>query len=275
VSDPEPTEASEAPDQHVVDVLADEASLARAQMDAGLAVLAEGTVRRRLAHLEADGVMVDDETDALRLLLAEALWRQARPAAARAALDAVRSSSAQRRLPIALLVEAETLAATGESDRAAGAQERLIAAIGTDGAHALVAGIPGRLSWPLPAEMAPGKTTAPQPPWVSRSAPADDRADTAPDGARIAAGRQRLEEARVAYIAADLERGDAEMAIAMRLDPGLAADGVALLEPTLGGQPAPERLLLYGDLLGAAGREAEATRAYDRAAERRGGSTST
>ena len=78
-----------------------------------------------------------------------------------------------------------------------------------------------------------------------------------------------MEEARVAYVAGDLERGDAEMSIAVRLEPGLAADGVAILEPTLGAQPAADRLLLYGDLLRAAGRQVEANEAYDRAAGRR------
>ena len=48
----------------------------------------------------------------------------------------------------------------------------------------------------------------------------------------------------------------------------LAGDGVAILEPTLGGQPTQERLLLYGDLLRAAGRRVEADQAYDRAADR-------
>jgi hypothetical protein len=84
----------------------------------------------------------------------------------------------------------------------------------------------------------------------------------------VAAGRQRIEDARVAYVGGDLARGDAEMSIAVRLDPGLAADGVAILEPTLGAQPASNRLILYGDLLRAAGRELEATDAYDRAADR-------
>jgi hypothetical protein len=59
------------------------------------------------------------------------------------------------------------------------------------------------------------------------------------------------------------------MSIALRLEPGLAADGVAIIEPTLGARPGPERLVLYGDLLRAAGRQAEADRAYDRAAARR------
>jgi hypothetical protein len=79
----------------------------------------------------------------------------------------------------------------------------------------------------------------------------------------------RLEEARVAYVAGERSRGDSEMSIAVRLDPSLASDGVAILEPTLGRQPPPERLLLYGDLLRAAGREIEANEAYDRAAGQR------
>jgi hypothetical protein len=78
-----------------------------------------------------------------------------------------------------------------------------------------------------------------------------------------------MEDARVAYVAGDRERGDGRMSIALRLDPGLAADGVRILEPTLGRQPSADRLLLYGDLLRAAGREDEAQRAYDRAARRR------
>jgi hypothetical protein len=112
----------------------------------------------------------------------------------------------------------------------------------------------------------------PRPPWTAREEATDDGPV---DDERIAAGRGRLEEARVAYVAGDLARGDAEMSIAVRLDPALAADGVGLIEPTLGTQPPPERLLLYGDLLNAAGREAEATRAYDLAADRRSGTIGT
>jgi hypothetical protein len=74
----------------------------------------------------------------------------------------------------------------------------------------------------------------------------------------------------VAYVAGAIERGDGEMSIAVRLDPELAADGVAIMEPTLGGQPGSDRLLLYGDLLRAAGRRVEAERAFDRAADREG-----
>jgi hypothetical protein len=50
------------------------------------------------------------------------------------------------------------------------------------------------------------------------------------------------------------------------LDPRIAGEGVALVEATLGREPAPERLVLYGDLLRAADRPAEASEAYDRAA---------
>jgi len=253
----------------VIDLVADELALARAQVDAGQPGVAEGTVRRRLAWLEAEGVGMTDESDALRLLLAEALWRQQRPIAARQALDGIRSSSPQRHLPIAMVIEADALAAAGEPDRAAGTMERVLDAIGVDGAFELQAGIPGRLAWPLPAELSePPPRTPSRPPW-SPSASLPVEPEPAHDE-RVAAGRSRLEEARVSYVAGNLDGGDGELSIAVRLDPGLAADGVAILEPTLGGQPAAERLLLYGDLLRAAGREVEANEAYDRAAGQRG-----
>jgi hypothetical protein len=266
-AEPQPEEAG---DQiHTVDLVSDELTLARAQLDAGQPALAEGTVRRRIAVREADGTTGDDELDALRVLLAESLWRQGRLVGARAALDAVRPGSAQRRLPIVLLIEAESLAAAGEPDRAAGALERVIGSIGIDEAYALRAGVPGRLSWPLPGELLPSPARAARPPW-STSHDEPDTATPAEEDARTAAARVRLEEARVAYVAGDLARGDAEMSIAVRLDQGLAGDGVAIMEPTLGGQPGSDRLLLYGDLLRAAGRRVEADRAYDRAANRPG-----
>ena len=253
-------------DVHTIDLVSDELALARSQLDSGQPALAEGTVRHRIAVREADGSVADEELDALRVLLAEALWRQGRLVAARGALDALRPGSSQRRLPIAMLVEAESLAAAGEPDRAAGAMERVITAVGIDEAHALRSGVSGRLTWPLPAELMPVPARAARPPWA---APEPGEEATAGDGdARTAAGRDRIEEARVAYVAGDLERGDAQMSIAVRLDPALAADGVTIMEPTLGGQPSAERLLLYGDLLRAAGRRVEADRAYDRAADR-------
>jgi hypothetical protein len=266
---PAQVEVAPAPDEvHTVDLVSDELRLARAQLDAGQPALAEGTVRRRIAVRESDGTTGDDELDALRVLLAEALWRQGRLVGARAALDAVRPGSPQRRLPIVLLVEAESLAAAGEPDRAAGALERVITAIGVDEAYALRAGVPGRLTWPLPGELLPSPARAARPPWTSATEAED--VTPAEEDARNAAARVRLEEARVAYVAGDLARGDAEMSIAVRLDQDLAADGVAIIEPTLGGQPGPDRLLLYGDLLRAAGRRVEADRAYDRAADRPG-----
>jgi len=258
-----------ADDEHVIDLLSDELTLARAQLDAGQPALAEGTLRHRIAYREAEGAGADDEADALRAFLAESLWRQGRIVSARAALDAVRPSSPQRRLPIVTIIEAEALAVAGERDRATGALERVVAAIGVDEAHELRAGVSGRLSWPLPAELRPQPARAPRPPWAP--APTEERTEAAsPEGdARTASARGRLEEARVAYVAGDLARGDGEMSIAVRLDPALASDALAILEPTLGGQPPGERLLLYGDLLRAAGRRVEAKQAYDRAADRR------
>ncbi|MEP7082630.1 MAG: hypothetical protein ABI841_06600 [Chloroflexota bacterium] len=269
MTDEPPPEEKEASDRevHLIDVLVDELALARAQIDAGLPGLAEGTLRRRLAWLEASGIGGGDETDAARTLLAEALWRQQRLLAARAALDGVRPGSPQRRLPIATIIEAEVLAAAGELDRAAGAVERVVDNVGVDQAFALRAGAHGRATWPLPAELLPEPPRRARPPW-SADRPQEDVPDEPPDDARKAAARGRMEEARVAYVSGAVDRGDVEMSIAVRLDPSLAGDGVAILEPTLGGQPSSDRLLLYGDLLRAAGREVEANRAYDRAADR-------
>lgn len=269
VTEPETPAPGEDEDEvHTIDLVADELALARAQVDSGQPALAEGTLRRRLARLEAAGVSVDDETDALRALLAEALWRQGRLAAARATLDAIRPSSPQRRLPIVLIVEAEALASAGERDRAVGGMERVVTAVGVDAAWELRAGVPGRLSWPLATGLRPEPARAPRPPWTTAPREAHDEAGPI-DDERVAAARARMEEARVAYVAGELERGDAEMSIAVRLDSALAGDGVAILEPMLGGQPPAERLLLYGDLLRAAGREVEASDAFDRAAGQR------
>jgi tetratricopeptide (TPR) repeat protein len=268
----EDSEAGTSPDGdevQVVDLVADELLLARAHLDAGLPSLAEGTVLRRLAWLEADGAGLSDETDALRGLLAEALWRQGRNAGARRAIEAIRPASPQRRLPIVGVIEADVLAAAGERDRADGAMERSIDAIGADAAHEIRGGMASSLSWPLPAELRAEPVPPARAPWGTAVS------THGPPGAvvgdeRMAAARARLEEARVAYVGGELDRGDAEMALALRLEPSLATDGVTLIEPTLGGQPAAERLLLYGDLLRAAGRQDEADEAYDRAAGRRG-----
>jgi hypothetical protein len=259
-------EASAEAERQVIDIVPDELALARAQLDAGLAALAEGTVLRRIAWLEAEGTGPGDEIDAARAILAEALWRQQRPIAARAAIEAIRPASPQRRLPISQVIEAEGLAAAGELDRAAGAMERVISSVGVDRAWELQAGVPGRLNWPLPGALRPEPPREQRAPWAA--APAMEP-ETPSDDERAAVARARIEEARVAYVAGDLGRGDGEMSIALRLDPALAADGVAIMEPTLGRKPGSERLLLYGDLLRAAGRELEANQAYDRAADRR------
>lgn len=249
----------------LIDVVTGELALARAQLDSGLASLAEATLRRRIARLEADGGPVADELDAARSLLAEALWRQQRPIAAGAALDPITSGSLELRRPIVMLIEAEAAAATGDPDRAAGLMERVIDAIGVDDAWQLRAGTPSRISWPLPSGLRPVEPHEARPPWGAAGAVSVAGADGA-SAERGAEARERLAAAGTAYGAGDLAVGDAELGLALRLDPGLGADGLKLFRPTLGKQPRAERLLLYGDLLRAAGREAQASAAYDRAA---------
>jgi hypothetical protein len=248
-------------DEAFVDLIPDELSLARAQLGAGLLGMAEGVLRRHIARLDAGGRGAMEELDVARALLAETLWRQGRPLAGGAAVDTIRAGSLERRRPIVMLVEAEAMAASGEPDRAAALMERVIDSVGVDEAWRLRAGVPSRLAWPVPASMRPhqrrqgGSPGAATPP-----------AATPPSPERTAAAHARLEAARQAYAAGRDDEGDRELGLALRLDPRVAADGVTLAEPTLGPQPAADRLLLYGDLLRAAGRNSEASEAYDRAA---------
>lgn len=225
-----------------IDLVPDQLALARAQMDAAQYGVVEGTLRRRIATLEATG-RNPEELDSARALLAEALWRSGRPVAAYEAVTAVRPRGVERRRTITMMVEAEGLAAIGEQRQAEGLQERVVTAVGADEAWRLRRGAPSRLDWPLPS-------------WAGRSSGATD-ASPAED---------RLGAAAVAYGGGDLPAGDRELAIALRRDPHIAAAGIALIEPGLGAQPSAERLVLYGDLLRAAGRDREAAAAYDRAA---------
>jgi hypothetical protein len=243
-------------EEWVIDLLPDDMALARTQLASGLAVLAEATLRRLIARLELEGPGALDEIDLAKPLLAEALWRQGRPVAAGSVADSIRSSSLERRRPLVMLIEAEAAAATGQPDRATALMERVLNAVGVDEAWRLRAGVPSRLPWPLPASLRPSARRT-WPPVAASSEPPPERA---------AAGHARLETARRAYAAGEQERGDRELSVALRLDPRIGPEGVALLEPTLGTTPTPGRLLLYGDLLRAAGRTAEASVVYDRVA---------
>ena len=142
-----------------------------------------------------------------------------------------------------MMVEAEGLAAIGEMRQAEGLLERVVTAVGADEAWRLRRGAPSRLEWPAPG-------------WATRPV----------NGSDGSPAEDRLGAAATAYGTEDLTTGDRELTLALRRDPRIAAAGIALLEPTLGPRPAAERLVLYGDLLRAAGREREASAAYDRAA---------
>jgi tetratricopeptide (TPR) repeat protein len=225
-----------------IDLVPDQLALARAQMDAGQYGVVEGTLRRRIATLEATG-RNPEELDAARALLAEALWRSGRPAAAYDAVTAVRPRGVERRRSITMMVEAEGLAAIGEMRQAEGLLERVVNAVGADEAWRLRRGAASRLEWPNPS-------------WAGPSAA----------GPEASPAEDRLGAAAIAYGENDLITGDRELTLALRRDPRMAAAGIVLLEPSLGSQPNAERLVLYGDLLRAAGREREAAAAYDRAA---------
>ncbi|HEX3220556.1 MAG TPA: hypothetical protein VHU77_11175 [Candidatus Limnocylindria bacterium] len=246
-----------------VDLIPDELSLARGQLASGLAGMAEGVLRRHIARLEAGGRGAQEELDVARGLLAEALWRQGRPLAGGAIVEAIRVGSLERRRPMVLLVEAESLAAAGDPDRAAAVMERVIDAVGVDEAWRLRGGVPSRLAWPVPPSMRPTPRRAPGPAGQGGTA-APPSMQPSPE--RTAAAHVRLEAARLAYAAGRDDEGDRELGLALRMDPRIGADGVALVEPSLGEKPGPDRLLLYGDLLRAAGRNPEAAEAYDRAA---------
>lgn len=239
-----------------VDLLPNDLALARAQLASGLAPLAEATLRRHAAQLELDGLAASDEMDAVRALLAEVVWRQGRPLAASRLIGNIRPSSPERRAPRLWLIEAEADAASGQPERAQAAMERIIGAVGISGAWELRGGMPSRLPWPLPEEMRPQPHRAP-----GRAA----QSVAMPDPAQTAAAHARLEAARAAYASGDEATGDHELALAVRLDTRLAAQGIALLEPQLGEASETSRLLLYGDLLRAAGRSAESAATYDRA----------
>ena len=257
-----PVTADDAPpDSEVtyVDLLPDELSLARTQLASGLPGLAEGVLRRHIARLDAGGSGAWDEVDAGRALLGEALWRQGRPLAAGGVVQAIRAGSLERRRPIVLLIEAEAFAAAGDPDRAAALMERVLGDVGIDEAWRLRGGVPSRLAWPVPVSLRPAQRRAAGGPAAAPPVPV-------PSPERTAGAHARLEAARQSYSVGNAYEGDRQLGLALRLDPRIAADGVALMEPTLELGTGPDRLLLYGDLLRAAGRPAEASDAYDRAA---------
>jgi hypothetical protein len=214
---------------------------------------------RLIGGLEAAGKGGLEELDAARALLAEALWRQGRPMAAGAAIVGIRSTSLERRRPLMMLIDAEAQAAAGDSDRAARLAERVVSAIGVDEAWKLRGGVATRITWPAPSSF---RAPVRRPDTVLGGQPAP----LPPAPERTAAAHARMETARRAFAEGDKDQGDRHLAAALRLDPRVAADGAAVLEQTLDEEPPAERLLLYGDLLRAAGREVDATHAFDRAA---------
>ena len=259
-SRPEPSRVGVDESPGTVELLPNDLALARAQINSGQSGLAEGTLGRLIARLEASGKGSVDQLDVARALMAEAQWRLGRPVAAGASIGLIRAASPERKRPIISLIEAESLAAAGNTEAAAALAEKLVTAVGVEGAWLLRGGVASRVAWPLPPSLrAPARR-------MSRPAGLPLPPAFEPTPERAAAAQSRIGLAREAYSEKDLPEGDRQLAAALRLDPRLSTDGIDLLEATLGDESDPDRLLLYGDLLRAAGREAEAEAAVDRAA---------
>jgi hypothetical protein len=135
----------------------------------------------------------------------------------------------------------------------------VVSTIGVDEAWKLRSGVATRITWPAPSSF---RAPARRPEGAALAEP--HAAGPTPE--RTAAAHTRLEAARRAFAAGELDEGDRQLAAALRLDARIGPEGAVILEPTLTPQAPSDRLLLYGDLLRAAGREADATVAFDRAA---------
>ena len=243
------------------DLLPDDVALARLQLVSGLPLLAEATLRRLIDVREQRDGRATDELDAARAILAEALWRQGRPLEAGTTLARVRAASDLRRQPVALMIEADAAAAAGHPQRAHELMERVVQGVGAETVWQLRGGVPSSLAWPNPFERRDTAERPPQTPLIGT------RSDAPVAGAeRTASAHARLEAARAAFTAGDTSHGQQELSLALRLDSSVAADGIALLESSTRGAFDRSTLMLYGDLLAAAGRDAEAAAAYDRAA---------
>ena len=255
-----------------VDLVPDETALARLQLQSGLPLLAEATLRRLIARFEAHDARSTDELDAARALLAEVLWRQQRPIEAGATLASVRAASDLRRQPVALIIEADAAAAGGNPGRALEIMERVVEAAGPEAVWQLRAGVPSSVEWPDPfADERPAASSAARPAGIATTVDADAARTAGTE--RTAAAHARLEAARAAFTAGDTTHGAQELSLALRLDLTIAPEGIVLLESSVRDAPDRGSLLLYGDLLAAAGRADEAAAAYDRAAADGGSAT--
>ena len=247
----------------------DELSLARAQLAAGLPAWPREPLRRRIAMLEADGTSGDEELDAL----ARPAGRGALAAgpARRRTRRARRDAAVERRSGACPIVHAHR-GRGARRVRRARPRRRRAGARHRGGRR----GRGVRAARRRPGSRSPGRCRAsscPQP--ARRAAAAWSQAADEPDAD---AGRRRTRGRRPRACgsrrhASPTWPATSSAATARCRSPcgwiaGSPADGVAIMEPTLGGQPHAERLLLYGDLLRAAGRRVEADRAYDRAADR-------
>lgn len=178
--------------------------------------------------------------------------------------------------PVALAVAAEAAAAVGRLADARRLAERLHERVGDD-LEPIFAGMPRGSVWrggveaagagPPPAAPAAGRAplrrSPPPRPWTTGEVPPRIAV------ADLAAPGELLERARTALRAADPTRAAVDLAVVLRLEPGLAPAILDLLarSPRAGPSPAAAALeLVRGDAYRLTGRSAEAEDAYTAAA---------
>ena len=157
--------------------------------------------------------------------------------------------------PIALVIAAEEAAATGDRE-AAHLHIAALGELGPSDIEELYAGMPQRVSWSAGPEEGP-EAGAPVAPIQVRDA-AHDAAPPIDGAALVVQARLDLRGADAAAAAVALTR----LALALRLDPLLAAEVLAALDRR--GEPAA--FLIRGDALRILGRRLEAEAAYGAAA---------
>ena len=240
-----------------IDLVEDELALARAQLTRAVGARERN---RSPPHRRARGRRHDrdEELDALRFLLCRGALATGRLVGAPRRARRGAAVECPAPLPIVLLIEAESLAAAGEPDRAAGA---------LDARHRRSRGrtrmrFGRRPGSPHLAAAGRAHTVA-----VARApamVPAADETDATGGGGRGAAAARSARGGHASPTWPRHRTRRFEMSIAFRLDHELAPTASRSWSPRSGGQTNSERLLLYGRPAPRRGAPRRSRSAFDR-----------